>query len=657
MNGWRLFFSWLYLVANIEGNFRKMCIVVAAGLIENVNLYVFTKVQVFLVDKVMNPESNEDDIPFGMNRRNGAVFVCGILATCTAVLHAVKFANLKVGLEGNLLKFIRANTFVKYLDFTASSREKIPPSRLVLIINEDCADVCKGVSGFLKFIQRLSRIGLLILFAVRNDHDSWWIATLILVLAILMALIRAPVKAPLEDKVEETQADLIDYIIDSMENYDLIVTSGGRQAVTDGLRAHLKKHQSAGSPIKRFNLNNAMMIEWGKFGFLAVYILSVLPAVLSKELTTGKFVAMVSVIRLLCSSCESLVDDLFECSVSFTPLKCMVKCLNLATEVPTVQKEARHRHKLMFQDNLVAGEPAKTSARTQLSPRQAREEGTSPGTSGFDLLGINMDDVSFSYPVGPSGQTTQLLYRVNLAVDQGSIVCIQSDDATCKRTMLQLLSQFRFPTGGMIFFPPHLRILYVMAQPLFFRDTLWKNLIFGCTRTPKADRVVDIVRKLKMPQTEATLRQEFKKMHTEGKLELPGNSALLRQLEQMQDVEELDEKSHIARLPGSELAKLNLCRGFITNPEVLIAHRPAAAFDTADQKAIIYNLLREHRDKRGLAMEDSRQQVHKRRPRTVFYTSQSNVGRDVADVCWVVHSTHNDGQAPFTVKQDMMRHA
>ena len=91
------------------------------------------------------------------------------------------------------------------------------------------------------------------------------------------------------------------------------------------------------------------------------------------------------------------------------------------------------------------------------------------------------------------------------------------------------------------------------------------------------------------------------------------------------------------RLTDSEITKLHLARAFIMNPEVMVLHRPFMYYpkNSLDHAyAHIMEAIIEHRDNRGYKMPH--ESVSERRPRTVFYTADTEDEEQLADQAWVL---------------------
>lgn len=88
-------------------------------------------------------------------------------------------------------------------------------------------------------------------------------------------------------------------------------------------------------------------------------------------------------------------------------------------------------------------------------------------------------------------------------------------------------------------------------------------------------------------------------------------------------------------LSYTEQVKICLLRALLMNPEILVLHRPFHNFDAHTQQKVL-NLLKHHRDNRGLGLPKS-SWAH-RRPRTIFFTPESLEQAQEADVIWQIDS-------------------
>jgi len=239
-------------------------------------------------------------------------------------------------------------------------------------------------------------------------------------------------------------------------------------------------------------------------------------------------------------------------------------------------------------------------------------------------------------------------------VEQGSIIQIIGGDATCKRTILRLCSRSIFPNSGEVIVPTHLRTMFVSETPDMLKKPLWENLVLACSHRPRPERVLEIVDKLQMEAAKKVLAKEIKLKACaevkESELSWAGRQDTVGDLFAVQNWE---------MLPKTEIAKINLARALIMNPELLIITKPTGAYVEKETKDLILALILEHRNQRGVAMgatlstaEDAEMR-RSRRPRTVFVTTSEREGRIPGAVVWTARSTNAaETGALFTIEAE-----
>lgn len=184
-----------------------------------------------------------------------------------------------------------------------------------------------------------------------------------------------------------------------------------------------------------------------------------------------------------------------------------------------------------------------------------------------------------------------------------------------------------------VFVPPHVRVLHVAQQPLIISEIgLFGNLCFGggdeadenCSRVLRICKrlgISDIV--LKLIENDANSAAERQRAGEEKGL-LGGSAAMGQAGTKKGVVSVHDDKIHQreqeASLSMSDQTLLHIARALVMNPEVLVIHKPTAAFDE-NQADLIVQILREFVDNRGF--EEPLETKNSRSPRTcIFSVSQ-----------------------------------
>lgn len=268
------------------------------------------------------------------------------------------------------------------------------------------------------------------------------------------------------------------------------------------------------------------------------------------------------------------------------------------------------------------GEEARQAARHQTVKRR---EGVTTGRStvrdkevdarkqtlyAADEVMIKLENVRYMYASQAWDQLSCGIENASLEFSQGKLVALVGRPAEGKSTLLKLISGVLLPDSGNLLIPPHLRVLHISQEPLFFHDTLFANLTYGVNSADLMDcqdRAWEICRRLTLPDRVLDY--------------LDFNSE-----EQSEQVKLIAEWGELLSLTQKML--LNLSRAFIANPEVLVCHKPTLTFDT-DLADNTLELLREFCDEKGLEMDPD--MIEFRRPRTCIITTTRSQGVNVAD--------------------------
>eukprot|EP00435_Cladocopium_sp_Y103_P050646 s1218_g15.t1 len=215
----------------------------------------------------------------------------------------------------------------------------------------------------------------------------------------------------------------------------------------------------------------------------------------------------------------------------------------------------------------------------------------------MDLLPITLED-----PRPTSLNQIQVQCKGRIVVDQGTYVALVGQVNCGKATRLRSLGGAILPDNfDSMFIPSHLRVLHIVNDPKFFPGTLMENLCFGVAPGDpdgSEERVRLICKLLEMPK----------------------------------DVMDLIEQNDI-----------------ITNPDVLVIHRPFLGLDKRSVKKIS-TVLKDFVVRRGIAQDSS--SFLSRRPRTCIVSGITPDGLEVADKIYRV--TKRVG--PLSLRGDLFGH-
>jgi len=217
-----------------------------------------------------------------------------------------------------------------------------------------------------------------------------------------------------------------------------------------------------------------------------------------------------------------------------------------------------------------------------------------------DRLQIRMKSLDYRYG------DTPILQSVTATCAQGELLAIVGPHGVGKTTLLRLLSQEFTPTGGELFVPAHLRVVFVSQRPMFMKAGVYDNATFGLSRRDHGEyvRVQKIMQMLGMPSTLALMAKQSDSGEVDG--------------------------AWSDSLPFSEQAKLHLLRAFVMNPEVLICQRPLSNFTRVDGHDLLRRHFRAFVENRGLALPASKH----RRPRTLIFSADDAEAALEASTVW-----------------------
>ena len=258
-------------------------------------------------------------------------------------------------------------------------------------------------------------------------------------------------------------------------------------------------------------------------------------------------------------------------------------------------------------------------------------------------------------PCLEGGATKPVFTGTNVDIPQGSMICVCGPRGIGKNTFLQLLGQVLVPDEGVIFVPPHLRVLYVPSEVYFIKEDIVANIFFGSKELQwKVDDEESGSGSGKWKgKCESLRRGKWKWKPESGSASVKGLTdsewrRALRICERLGFPDRLMKYLSWDRTAGvsqqeeqrqlmsnnafaftrSDRALLQIARALICNPEVLVIQNPTLPLDRELRK-LCWKALRAFVDERGIEMPiESR---HKRRPRTCICSTSNIEGLNIAD--------------------------
>lgn len=339
-------------------------------------------------------------------------------------------------------------------------------------------------------------------------------------------------------------------------------------------------------------------------------------------LSLGAFLATLNIFKELGKESAEIYMEIMEIQRSIGPLRKVSTLMNLETDLVMRMMVNRSRRKEGETQRLVARRNSMTqgSGSGDLARQGSALLTTDKGEQVFavDTIPISLANLSFRY-----GDAANIWKGIDMKFDQGKLYAFVGPPHEGKATLLKLLGQVLLPevgaNQGSLFVPPHLRILHLSQDTLFLNGTLLKNLIFNSdhSKVGGLPRVKKICQLLHFPATMMT--------------------ALEDQRKEFEDQSEEDRvfRSWMSLLSHSDYSRINMARALIVNPECLVLHKPALAFDDSEAMNVI-SLIRKHVDERGLELPVEGRKF--RRRRTVFFSSSTKGGLAASDCVFHISS-------------------
>jgi len=580
--------------------------------------------RVYLIDVVLNVHTpgTAARLIVTNDRLHTAVWVGALWVAPTVLLVAID--RLKVGyldMGRDIRRHLRVNLFRKYLNYNDASRNDVLLHEVVQGMAVDIPEVVENsylmVFDFLRDLGKISCVAYLLL-----QEDVRSAVPLIIYPSVMLFVAgcrqSAFVKLAMEASAREM--DTQGMLIHLSNHVELINNYNQRTVIVDKFEEFLTDQRVAARKLAAFVFWNEQLVPCMATVMVGLYIAFSARQVLSADssMTLGSFVAMIGVYLDMGELFEGFYSNLRNCLQAIEPMIGVVKMINMPTD--TIDRMDKNQQRKGFVTRSVEGHDPLDDGEALV-----KHEGTNHVD--FDKLPIAFAGVvSF---VGDNSDKAAINEKLNVKAQQGQIILITGEHGMGKSTVLRLLSGLVTPVEGQILSPLHLRTLHVSHNPhIIPYMTLYENLVFGneeCDPT----RVTAIVQ-----------RMGFKK-HTmnyfkEGLLDLDAKATDSESGEEkMSSVKKTGgQLTWVKTLSNVELRRVHLARAFIFNPEVLVLERPIEGFERTETTAFL-NMLREFVDYRGLAMDE--ENMHYRRPRTVFFTASKNdvpVAREESHAVW-----------------------
>eukprot|EP00746_Dinoflagellata_sp_MGD_P010639 gnl/MRDRNA2_/MRDRNA2_122023_c0_seq1.p1 gnl/MRDRNA2_/MRDRNA2_122023_c0~~gnl/MRDRNA2_/MRDRNA2_122023_c0_seq1.p1 ORF type:complete len:845 (+),score=125.16 gnl/MRDRNA2_/MRDRNA2_122023_c0_seq1:82-2616(+) len=580
-----------------------------------------------LIDRVLNKE-NWSDCADGEPRMVFHLFPCpddqssstmylymfALLLVVPFILvhyHDYRKVHWKVG--GASRKTLQANLLRKYLHYSPSARDTIKTSDLMMAMSHNSFELVSN--GYMQLFPLISNIGRLFLvlflqlyisFFGKKQQSPVMIALPMIVVVVfpipLFAFLKVRNKKSTRTRRAENNAknSLVDHVENTIRNFVLISDYQNRPKAVDDYEAKIGEYNGAATKAAAVSVNNKYFAPWVATLVTALWFVVGGNSVLSDGgITIGEFLTTMSIFGQVGKSWSGIYNIVLNMQDALVPMRTICLYLNLPTDLEQRMKINRERR--------AEGEEARNKL------REAADSGVKFAA---DLIPIKISNLKYSYDsqlwkdelklVDCDKQASTPSYGsladCTLEIKQGEFIALIGLPGCGKSTLLRLLGGVLLGDEGYLLVPPHLRVLHVANDPLFFKGTLFENLIYG----------------LKASDPDATHARAQKICTSLGV-----SPKIIEFLDPASKIEE----SWNEVLALTQRVLLNVARALMANPEILILHKPALVFDE-DQAYNVFDILHQYVLNKGLHVEGNSQL---RRPRTCIMSTSRVAGVQKAD--------------------------
>jgi ABC-type multidrug transport system fused ATPase/permease subunit len=568
------------------------------------NFYYLLKtylVSIYLVDVVFAKDP-EGSLWAGTRWRT-AVLVAFLLAVPQFLLHWWDSKKIELNLQGDLCTYFQTCIFTRYFNYTDKARRRNSTAEIQYCINKEACELVEA--GFMKIFEVVNMIGKLIIFTgfVLNENPgALWVIVLYPVCMALWLCFRVHKLIESSEEVVNGENSVADGVQTAVQLYHLITDYGKRPHVAKKLREKVTEMNDSMKEREAVACTSEKFTSWMSTGLISIYIIVYSQAVLDGQLSLGAFLAMVKLFGELGESFEKAFSLLMDFFAATGPLQKVTRFLNCQVDL----EDSFNRNRQELKESMKLRKEIK-----RLDPSLSSE-------ACVDTMPILINKhMRFNYAKFEGGEkevSWTLCSDQEIKIDQGKLVAIFGPHSSGKATMVKLLSGAIFPTSGHVCVPSHLRRLHVSQDPVLLETGLFGNLLYGLNKVQKiamstrSSLIVKLLNRFQGPFADLQTRFEAELADESTR---DGESAAL-----WRDT-----------LSFAHIALINILRGVVMNPELMVIDRPLINFGGNTQH-ILMRLLKEQVSERGLI---STARMELRRPRTVIISTDYVWAADTTD--------------------------
>jgi len=637
INDFGLFIEFCKLMYKNEGINWRTVLTVIMDQMSNAYRLLMLWVSIYMVDVLFSKEKGTDDELLVPDRVTTAFIVAGCYAVPVILLHCWELAKGDMDVMGRARVFLQKSLFRKYLNYSEDSRRGTPVAEIEAAVMTDCRDLAEGYIAAMNILLILGKLCILTGFTLKHNPGALWVIVVMGAILGCFAATRNTLLQKADDAVGEKEVSILHTVSDISHNYLLVACYMRRPQANQRFATEAEGLRKAQIGVNKIKTNNSYAAKWlGPFFTFLYIVLNAKGVIEDGTPSLGAFLATIRIFDQISGDFAVLYNEIMLISRVSGALKGMTLLLNKQTDLKFWKGVNRNRR-------------IRTKAeREEIFKSKIKLE---PGEYMTDKLPINLTNMCYSF--SKDGEVTPMFENVNVSVKQGQLVSVLGGEGSGKTTFLKLLGHMFFPTTGEVFIPTHLRILHVTQEPMLVHESLWKNLTFGDAKSPDPPRIRKILEALGMKDSLKRIEKDLAKHEGSAVLKPSGSKNSIasssgsdeeesvgfmgcspRDKEDDEDGEESEEDTHyIQDISYTEKGKIHVARAIIMNPEVLVLQRPLYHFNQSTRGKIL-DLFRQHVENRGYALPE--ESKHKRRPRTVIFSTANKADAAVTDMVWAL---------------------
>ncbi|CAE7400645.1 msbA [Symbiodinium sp. CCMP2592] len=617
----RLGLLWEYISRNlgeplVQQGTRKMLLL---AVLDSLFLMFKLLLNLYILQFVLSQNFPEEELLIVQDRVRFLYYSMACLLLWFGIQHYLHYLQPSWRVAGLTRAVLQTGLLSSFLNYDEESRNTVDTGQIGMAMIHDVPNLVNN--GFLGLVALLSAVfKLMVMLAFQIvvppmlGKSPTWLglgpALCIPLITCFFLYVRFNGQTKVLRDSEDKEAGMVGYITESVRTFRLIADFGQSTTVLDQFHERLVAYNKSAVACAQMEVNNQQFVAWMTTFLVAVYTVFGGISVMDGRLEFGMFVTNIGVFNTAGAAGTELCQVLLAMQRVAPSLDRMVRFLNLPTDL--LHRRDLERHRRLATAQFVK---EKTDEDTEEDP-------------GFvvDRLNLAIHNLQFSYP---GNEPVSFDGRLEFA--QGKLLAIIGARHSGKSTLLRILAGRNLPqlnnTAALFFVPAHLQVLYVPHMILFFRGSLYSNLVYGARHSEDASmqRVLNICESL----------------HLGPKI-----------LEEIQSQADIRERDWAQKLSATQCQALSLARAFVANAELMCLERPTEQFHDEDVKRIC-KLLRQHVKHRGL--ETDEESLHRRRPRTCIFTTMRMMCVKAADTTYLVKHDGVQQMPSNQVTEQMLR--